>query len=101
MNGVVYSTRVPGDQPGQQQIIMEIWIEQIGICINETNGAFKSAAPRSAINHFGTFNISDQICQTVKEFVEKKLTFEQINQKIFGALKSRLVTKKSQHNRIV
>jgi hypothetical protein len=101
MNGVVYSTREPGEQASQDRVIMEIWIEQLGICINERNGAFYSAAPRSAINHFGTFNISDQICKSVKEFTDEKLAFEQVNQKIFSALKGRLLDKKSQHNRIV
>ncbi|HUX20381.1 MAG TPA: hypothetical protein VMW69_04015 [Spirochaetia bacterium] len=101
MNGVVYSTKSQDSAGGQPQVIIEIWIEQIGICINETNGAFTSPAPRAAINHFGTFNIADPICQSIREFVDKKSTFEQISTKIFSALKQRLVDKKTQHNRIV
>lgn len=101
MNGVVYSTRDSAAADGQQKIIMEIWIEQVGICINENGEAFESAAPRTAINHFGTFNIADAICKSIREFVEKKAAFGQINDKIFSALKQKLVDKKSQHNRIV
>ena len=101
MNGVVYSTRSSNVAGGEQEIIMEIWIEQVGICINESGEAFESTVPRSAINHFGTFNIADPICTSIREFVEKKATFEQINNKIFSALKQKLVDKKTQHNRIV
>lgn len=101
MNGVVYSTRAPGEQAGQDRVIMEIWIEQLGICVNDQNEAFYSSTPRSAINHFGTFIISDQICKNIKEFLDKKLGFEQVSQKMFAALKGRLLAKKSQHNRII
>ncbi len=101
MNGIVYSTRSPDPSGGPQKVIMEIWIEKIEICINENGEAFASRAPRAAINHFGTFNIADSICQSVREFVEKKAAFEQIIDKIFGALKSKLLDKKTQHNRIV
>lgn len=101
MNGVVYSTKSSRSVGGQPQVIIEIWIEQIRICINEIEGAFSSPAPRAAINHFGTFNIADPICQSIREFVEKKSAFEQINAKIFSAIKPRLVDKKTQHNRIV
>ncbi len=99
MNGVVYSTKASNTPDAQ--VIIEIWIEQIQICINELDGAFVSAAPRAAINHFGTFNIADTICQSIREYVQKKDAFEQINSKIFSALKQRLVDKKTQHNRIV
>lgn len=101
MNGIVYSTKSPDSAGGQSQVIIEIWIEQIQICLNEADGAFPSSAPRAAINHFGTFNIADPICQSIREFVDKKSAFEQINSKIFGALRQRLVDKKTQHNRIV
>lgn len=101
MNGVVYSTRSSNVAGGEQKIIMEIWIEQAGICINDKGEAFESSAPRTAINHFGTFNIADPICASIREYVERKTTFEQINEKIFSALKQKLVDKKTQHNRIV
>lgn len=101
MNGVVYSTKNSDSVGGQSTVIIEIWIEQIRICINEVAGAFTSAKPRAPINHFGTFNIDDQICQSIREYVDKKASFEQINSKIFSALKQRLVGKKTQHNRIV
>lgn len=101
MNGVVYSTRSSESPGGPQRVIMEIWIERMEICINELGEAFASTAPRAAINHFGTFNIADPICQSIREFVEKKDAFEQINNKIFSALKQKLVDKKTQHNRIV
>lgn len=101
MNGVVYSTRSSDGAGGEPKIIMEIWIEHLGICINEVGHAFESRVPRTAINHFGTFNIADPICKSIREFVDKKQAFEQISDKIFSALRQKLVDKKTQHNRIV
>ena len=101
MNGVVYSTKISDPRNGRQTVIMEVWIERIGMCINEINGAFRSNSPRTAINHFGTFNISDPVCTAIREHVEKRESFEAVNAKIFAALKSRLSNTKNQHNRIV
>ena len=98
MNSVVYSTKGSGGEP---QVIMELWIEGLRVCINETGGAFASAKPRSPINHFGTFDVPDSLCRTIQEYVEKKTAFDKVNKKIFAALKQRLVHKKTQHNRIV
>lgn len=101
MNGVVYSTRAHAAGDDRDHIIMEIWIEKIGICINESGDAFVSAAPRRALNHFGTFDIADAICTSIRDYVARKQAYEQINAKIFAALKRRLVDKKTQHNRVV
>ncbi len=101
MNGVVYSTRVEGARPGQDSVVIEVWIEQLRIAINEVNGAASSAAPRTAINHFGTFDIPDSFCALVKDYVARKASFEEGNAKLFAALKARLVQKKSQHTKIM
>jgi hypothetical protein len=101
MNGVVYSTKSQDSAGGNSRVIIEIWIEQIRVCINEVDGAFLSDTPRAALNHFGTFNIADPICRSIREFADKKIAFEQVNAKIFSALKQRLFDKKTQHNRIV
>lgn len=101
LEGVVYSTRVLDPATGKEIEIMEIWIEKLKIGINEINGAFSSYTPRNAINHFGTFPLPDGFCVLVKDYVAKKTSFELGNAKLFSLLKSRLIHKKSQHNRIV
>jgi hypothetical protein len=91
MKGVVYTTKIsPTFTNGKKaSLILEIWIEDIGICINEINGAFRSSGPRMAFNHYGTINVSDEFCVSIQEYVAGKEFFEQNNSKIFSALKKR------------
>jgi hypothetical protein len=102
MKCVVYSTRLSFDKTytGQDDTILEIWIENLGICFNERNVVYKSTSPRTAINHFGTFNLPDSFCDSVKTYLESKEHFETNNQTIFKGLKTQLLDRKSKHNKI-
>ena len=102
MKSVVYSTRLSFDKayPGQDETILEIWIEHLGICFNEKNIACKSTSPRTAINHFGTFNLPDNFCNTIKAHIESKEIFEANNMNIFKNLKTQLIDRKSKHSKI-
>lgn len=101
MEGVVYSTRATDPGTGREIVILELWIEKLSICINELHGAFVGSAPRSAINHFGTFQLPDTFCALVKEHLEKKTAFEEGNAKLFSLLKGRLSNRRTQHGKIV
>ncbi len=101
MEGVVYSTRLLNPRSGKDEVVMEVWIEKLSVCINEMDGAYASSSPHSAINHFGTFNLPETFCALVKDYVAKKSAFEEGNTKLFAVLKARLAPKKTQHNKIV
>ena len=99
MKSIVYSTRLSYDKnyKGPDEIILEIWIENLRICINEKNMAFTSQSPRTAINHFGTFNLPDKFCEGVKTLIESREIFEAGNIKVFTNLRVQLKQNKSQH----
>ena len=102
MKSIVYSTRLSYDKSyqGPDELILEIWIENLRICINEKNMAFKSQSPRTAINHFGTFNLPDKFCEGVKTLIESREIFEAGNMKVFTNLKEQLKQTKNQHTTI-
>ena len=102
MKSVVYSTRLSFDKAytGQDETILEIWIENLGICFNEKNIACKSPSPRTAINHFGTFNLPDNFCNAIKAYIDTKEIFETNNTNIFKNLKAQLIERKSKHSKI-
>ena len=85
---------------GPDQTILEIWIENLKICINEKNMAFHSPTPRMAINHFGTFNLPDQFCEIVKELVQRDQVFQTNNIKIFENLRNQLSGRKHKHSKV-
>ena len=92
MKGVVYTTKlpaVPGSPERGGTMLLEIWLEDIGLCINEKEGAFRSQGPRMAFKHFGTVNVSDDFCAAVQNYVEAKEFFESNNHKIFTTLNQR------------
>lgn len=70
----------------QSAKILEIWIEDVKICINERNEFFRSATPRMAFNHFGTFEVPDEFCASIQDLIESREFFENSNNKLFGAL---------------
>ncbi|MBN2051309.1 MAG: hypothetical protein JW760_12730 [Spirochaetales bacterium] len=81
-------------------MVLEIWIEELKVCANERGGAFHSPSPRTALNHFGTFNVPDQYAQAVKDYVDKRKVFEENNVKIFPALKKQLVQYRDKHSKV-
>jgi len=101
MKAVIYSTRLKRrgtDREGD--IVLEIWIEDLRICANERGGAFYSPSPRTALNHFGTFNVPDTYARAVREYIDKRSVFEESNVKIFPALKKQLTQYRDKHSRV-
>lgn len=101
MKAVIYSTRNKRrntDEAGD--IILEVWIEELKICANERGGAFYSPSPRTAINHFGTFNVPEAYARAVKEYIDTRAAFEESNAKIFPALKKQLTQYRDKHSRV-
>lgn len=88
MKGVVYTTRVSMTSITREKSekILEIWIDEIGVCINERNECFRSDAPRMAFNHFGTLEVPNEFCESVKVLVEDQERFEATNTRLFTAL---------------
>ena len=88
MRGVIYTTRVTTNTLKKEQSakILEIWIEDIKVCINEKNEFFRSATPRMAFNHFGTFDVPDEFCASIEELLQGREFFETGNTKLFAAL---------------
>jgi len=91
MKGVVYTTKVSTNTLKKEQTarILEIWIEDIQICINEKNECFRSPTPRMAFNHFGTLEVPNEFCSSIRELVESREFFEGSNSKLFSALLKR------------
>lgn len=101
MKAVIYSTRhkrrgtdLEGD------VVLEIWIEELKVCANERGGAFSSPSPRTAMNHFGTFNVPDNYARAIKEYVEKRAIFEESNTKVFPALRKQLMQYRDKHSKV-
>ena len=91
MKAVVYATKGnPSDLFSDDNMILEIWIENLRLCINEQHGVFHQDSPRSAFKHFGTFHLSDEFCELAREFLDSRAFFQSQNDKIFSALKQRL-----------
>lgn len=105
MKGIVYSTTptqsISAGKGGGNEKILEIWIENLKICINEKKGAFYQETPRRAFNHFGTFELPDPFCQIIRNYVKLKEDFELSNKKVFEALREKLIINKSMHNKII
>lgn len=91
MKGVVYTTRVSTTSITKEKSekILEIWIDEMKICINERNEYFRSEAPRMAFNHFGSIEVPNEFCETAKALVESRERFDGSNAKLFGALNKR------------
>lgn len=98
MQGVLYSTRRSPENP---EMMLEIWIAQLGIAINEKGEAFKTEGPRKAHNHFGTFNLSDDFCETARTYVISGEKFREANGKVFGTLKDKLQGLKHKHAKVI
>ena len=105
MKGIVYSTTptqsISTGGGDKNEKILEIWIEDLKICINEKEGAFYHKSPRRAFNHFGTFELPDPFCHIIRNHVKLKEDFEMSNKKIFDALRDKLIISKSKHNKII
>lgn len=88
MKGVVYTTRVSTTSITKEKSekILEIWIDDIKVCVNERNEFFRSDAPRMAFNHFGSIEVPDEFCQTVNTLVEARERVETSNSRLFSAL---------------
>ncbi len=88
MKGVVYTTRVSTNTLKKEQTakILEIWIEDIQICINEKNECFHSTAPRMAFNHFGTLEVPNEFCEAIRQLVRTRESFQTTNTRLFTAL---------------
>ncbi|MDR1893521.1 MAG: hypothetical protein LBQ61_02355 [Spirochaetales bacterium] len=88
MRGVIYATRITTNTLKKEQTakILEIWIEDLQICINQNNEFFRSSAPRMAFNHFGTFEVPDDFCRSVEELVKNRESLETSNGKLFGVM---------------
>ena len=99
MKGVVYSTAVDSQAAGTEnrKIILEVWFEKLGICINQNQNIFRHGGPRKAINHFGTLEFPDHFCSMIKEFVELREKLEPVNTQMFSALRQRLSDHKGKH----
>ena len=92
MKGVVYSTR-----NGQGSTTLEVWFEDIGICVNQNNEIFRHNGPRKAMNHFGTMDFPAAFCESVKKYVELRENVEESNGKLFTVLKKKLMSHKGKH----
>ncbi|WP_319562103.1 hypothetical protein [Marispirochaeta sp.] len=91
MKAVVYATKGnKSDLFSPDNMIIEIWLETLGICINEQHGIFRESTPRKAYKHFGTFNLSDEYCEIAREYLESRDFFQEQNAKVFTALKQKL-----------
>ena len=91
MKAVVYATKGNrSDIFSDDNMILEIWIENLQICISELHGISKQSNPGRAFKHFGTFNVSDEFCEIAKEFLESRSFFQVQSDKIFAALKQKL-----------
>lgn len=99
MRGVVYSTRAADPAAGAAQgaTILEIWFEDLQICINQNNEVFRHNGPRKALNHFGTLDFPAGFCDTVKKYVEMREKMEQSNSQVFTALRKKLMNHKGKH----
>ncbi|MBN2510335.1 MAG: hypothetical protein JXB03_08665 [Spirochaetales bacterium] len=91
MKAVVYATKGnKSDFFSDDNMILELWIENLQLCINEQHGVLKQDNPRRAFKHFGTFNVSDEFCEIAREFLDSRSFFQTQNQKIFQALRQKL-----------
>lgn len=91
MKAVVYATKgAKSDVFTAENMILEIWVENLGLCINEQHGIFRESTPRKAYKHFGTFNLSDEFCEIAREYLESRDFFQGQNSKVFTALKQKL-----------
>ena len=99
MEGIVYSTKYGLDSIYHEygKIIIEIWFEDLRICVNENNEVLRADSPRKAYNHFGTFNFPDKYCEILKQYLDLKESFEISNNKIMSAMKQQLMKEKSRH----
>jgi len=91
MKGVVYTTKVTANSLKKEQTakVLEIWIEDIQICINERNECFRAPVPRMAFNHFGTLEVPNEFCSSLVDLVNSREFFESSNKKLFSALLKR------------
>lgn len=99
MRGVVYSTK-PRDTAGANgkgMTILEIWFEDLGICVNQNRDVFRSPGPRGAINHFGTMDFPAAFCESLKKYVEQRENVESNTAKLFEVLKKKLIHHKGKH----
>lgn len=96
MKGVVYLTRSEeGNNRGDT--ILEVWFEDIGICVNQNNKIFRHSGPRKALNHFGTMDFPNAFCDSLKKYVEMRENVEENTAKLFAVLKKKLSTHKGKH----
>jgi hypothetical protein len=91
MKAVVYSVKYGSD------IILELWVERLNICVNEKNEIRRAASPSGAINHFGTFDFPDTYLNMCNEYLERKEEFESKNVAHFNIIKLKLVKDKNKH----
>jgi len=91
MKAVVYATKgAKSEVFSAENMVLEIWVENLGLCINEQHGIFRESTPRKAYKHFGTFNLSDEFCEIAREYLESRDFFQGQNAKVFTALKQKL-----------
>ncbi len=91
MKAVVYTTkRQTGAKSSETDaMIIELWIDELKVCINELNEIFRKPEPRMAYKHYGTINLTDVFCNAVESHLKSKENFDENNSKIFHALKQK------------
>mgnify|MGYP006289426791 CR=1 FL=1 len=99
MKGVVYSTRTGKSAAanGQGNTILEIWFEDMGICVNQNNDVFRHNGPRKAMNHFGTMDFPAGFCDSIKKYIDLRENIETSNSKLFEVLRKKLVSHRGKH----
>ena len=92
MRVVVYATKLDEHLSfSDRNMMIEVWIEDLRLCINEKNEILRQDNPRRAYKHFGTINLSEEYCEIAKEYLESKEFFQNQNNKIFSAIRKSLI----------
>jgi hypothetical protein len=97
MRGVLYST---DSKLTAGKKVLEIWIEEAGISINEEGFAYKTESPSKAYNHFGSFSLSDSFIEAAKQHIAHMAIFKDANTKVFTTLRRGLEGQKDKHMKI-
>ena len=99
MKGIVYSTKGETAPVSNREgsVILEIWFEDMQICVNQDNDVFRHNGPRNAQNHFGSMEFPQTFSEIVKRYLESRETLESSNPKIFTALRKKLMLQKGKH----
>ncbi len=89
MKAIVYKTKNPlkTEKNGINSLILELWIDELKVCINELNDIFRNPEPRMAYKHFGSINLTDSFCEAIEKHLTSKENFETNNSKIFDAIR--------------